>query len=198
MLPDIRQSEFQFSVPQFNLGQGEIDDFINELKGFHEQFADCFHRSESRDHFYRYMAGQFSELERKSIEPIAFAIEGGQVRAMQRFVSDAPWDEDKIMLKYRNMIKDDLGHSSGAIIFDETGFVKKGNDSIGVSKQYCGTIGKVDNCQVGVFASYASPYGYAFIDKRLYIPEKWFTPEYKERRKKCKLPEELEFKTKGS
>ncbi len=196
MLPDIRQTDFQYSVPQFNLGQSEIDDFINELKGFHEQFADCFQRSESRDHFYRYMAGQFSELERKSIEPIAFAIQGGQVRAMQRFVSDAPWDEEKIMIKYRNMVNDDLGHPSGAIIFDETGFVKKGKDSIGVSKQYCGTIGKVDNCQVGVFASYVSPYGYAMIDKRLFIPEKWFLPEYKERREKCKLPEDIEFKSK--
>lgn len=196
MLPEIRQSDFQYSVPQFNLVQSDIDDFMNELKGFHEQFADCFQRSESRDHFYRYMAGQFSELERKSIEPIAFAIEGGQVRAMQRFVSDARWDEEQIMIKYRNMVKDDLGHPSGAIIFDETGFVKKGKESIGVSKQYCGTIGKVDNCQVGVFASYVSPYGYSLIDKRLFIPEKWFLPEYKERREKCKLPEDVEFKSK--
>lgn len=196
MLPDSRQSDFQYSIPEFNLGQSEIDDFMNELKGFHEQFADCFLRSESREHFFRYMAGQFSELERKSIEPIAFSVEGGQVRAMQRFISDAPWDEDNIMIKYRNMVKDDLGHPSGAIIFDETGFVKKGKDSIGVSKQYCGTIGKVDNCQVGVFASYASPYGYALIDKRLYIPQEWFAPEYEERREKCKLPEDIAFKTK--
>src|SRR6056297_3328114 len=126
MLPDIRQSDFEYSVPEFNLGQNEIDNFINELKGFHEQFADCFMRSESREHFFRYMAGQFSELERKSIEPIAFSVEGGQVRAMQRFVSDAPWDEENIMIKYRNMVNEDLGHSSGAVIFDETGFVKKG------------------------------------------------------------------------
>ena len=90
MLPDIRQSDGLYPVPEFNLGQGEIDDFPYELKGFHEQFADCFQRSESRDHFFRYMAGQFSELERKSIEPIAFAVEGGQVRAMQPFISDAP------------------------------------------------------------------------------------------------------------
>jgi SRSO17 transposase len=196
MLPDIRQSDSQYPVPEFNLGQGEIDDFLDELKGFHEQFADCFQRSESRDHFFRYMAGQFSELERKSIEPIAFAVEGGQVRAMQRFVSDAPWDEEKIMDKYRNMVKEDLGDPSSAIVFDESGFVKKGKDSVGVSKQYCGTIGKVDNCQVGVFASYVSPHGYALIDKRLYVPKEWFSPEYEQRRGKCKLPENVEFKTK--
>jgi SRSO17 transposase len=69
------------------------------------------------------------------------------------------------------MVKDDLGHPSSAIIFDETGFVKKGKESIGASKQYCGTLGKVDNCQVGVFALYASPYGNALIDKRLYLPQ---------------------------
>jgi len=71
---------------------------MNELNGFHEQFADCFHRSESREHFFNYMAGQFSELERKSIEPIALAIKDGNVRAMQRFVSDAQWDDNKILL----------------------------------------------------------------------------------------------------
>jgi SRSO17 transposase len=82
------------------------------------------------------------------------------------------------------------------MIFDESGFVKKGDDSIGVAKQYCGTIGKVDNCQVGVFAGYVSEHGYALVDKRLFIPEKWFTDDYSGRRKKCKLPEDTAFKTK--
>ena len=71
----------------------DADEIMNELKGFHQQFENCFLRSESRDNFYRYMAGQFSQIERKSIEPIAIAIKGGKVRSMQRFVSDTPWDE---------------------------------------------------------------------------------------------------------
>ena len=100
------------------------------------------------------MVGQFSELERKSIEPIALALKDGNVRSLQRFVSDAPWDDDRIMSRYRSMVNDDLGSPDGALIFDESGFVKKGQDSVGVSRQYCGTIGKVDNCQVGVFAGY--------------------------------------------
>jgi hypothetical protein len=169
MLPEIRQSDYLYVVPKFELDRNDVSNLAHELKGFHENFADCFHRTESRDNFYRYMTGQFSPLERKSIEPIAFAIEGGKVRAMQRFVSDAPWDEDKIMSKYRSLVNDDLGHPDGAIIFDESGFVKKGDDSIGVARQYCGTIGKVDNCQVGVFAAYTSAHGYALIDKRLYF-----------------------------
>ena len=188
MLPDIRSDEHLYAVPKFDLGKGDIKNFINELKGFHEQFYDCFQRSESREHFLKYMAGQFSPLERKSIEPIALAVKDGNVRAMQRFVSDAPWDDVKIIRKYRSFVNEDLGSPDGALIFDETSFVKKGHDSIGVAKQYCGTIGKVENCQVGVFAAYASENGYAMVDKRLFIPEKWFSDDFLKRRKKCKLP----------
>ncbi len=196
MLPDIRQLDYKYAVPKFDLVRDDIPDLITELKGFHENFTDCFQRSESRDNFYRYMSGQLCHLERKSIEPIAFAIEGAKVRAMQRFVSDAPWDEDKIMSKYRSLLNDDIGHPDGAIIFDESGFAKKGDDSIGVARQYSGNIGKVDNCQVGVFAAYTSPHGYSLIDKRLYVPEHWFSDEYSERREKCLLPPEIKFQTK--
>ena len=196
MLPDIRQSDYQYAVPRFDLDRNDVVDIMSELKGFHENFSDCFQRTESRDNFYRYMSGQLCHLERKSIEPIAFAIEGGKVRAMQRFVSDAPWDEDKIMYKYRSLVNDDIGHPDGAVIFDESGFAKKGDDSIGVARQYSGNLGKVDNCQVGVFAAYTSPYGYSLIDKRLYIPEHWFSDDYSEKREKCLLPPKVKFQTK--
>jgi SRSO17 transposase len=178
------------------LGRDDIAGFIHELRGFHEQFADCFVRSESREHFFNYMAGQFSELERKSIEPIALALKDGNIRALQRFVSDAPWDDDRIMSKYRSLVSDDLGSPDGALVFDESGFVKKGQNSVGVARQYCGTIGKVDNCQVGVFAGYVSEHGYALVDKRLFIPEKWFGDDYVERRTKCNLPAEIGFQSK--
>jgi len=196
MLPDIRQSDYLYPVPKFDLNQDDVEGFTQELKGFHEQFDDCFLRSESRDNFLRYMMGQFSQIERKSIEPIAIAMEGGKVRAMQRFVSDAPWDDGKLMYKYRNLFADDMGHPDGVVIFDESGFIKKGDDSIGVGRQYCGTAGKVDNCQVGVFSAYASPHGYGLIDKQLYIPEHWFDDDHEERRSKCKLPENVIFRTK--
>ena len=196
MLPACRKNDNLYPVPMFNLTTDDIEDFTNELVEYHSLFRDCFKRSESRDHFYKYMCGQFSELERKSIEPIALNVQDGNIRAMQRFISDAPWDDDKIMAKYRSLVASDLGSPDGALIFDESGFAKKGNDSIGVAKQYCGNIGKVDNCQVGVFAAYASDAGYSLVDKRLFIPEKWFNDEFEERRKKCKLPETTEFKTK--
>ncbi len=196
MLPEIRYDEYLYQVPKFDVNKNDIKEFANELRGFHQQFADCFNRSESREHFYNYMAGQFSDLERKSIEPIALAVKDGNVRAMQRFVSDSPWDDTNIGIKYRSMVNVDLGSPNGALIFDESGFVKKGDDSIGVARQYCGTIGKVDNCQVGVFAAYTSEQGYAIIDKRLYIPEKWHNDEYGIRREKCGLPKDATFRTK--
>jgi SRSO17 transposase len=196
MLPESRQTDYLYDVPKFELNRNDVLEFAEELKGFHENFTDCFQRSESRENFYLYMSGQFSQLERKSIEPIAIAMEGGKIRAMQRFVSDAPWDDENIEYKYRSLVNEDLGHSDGVIIFDESGFVKKGDDSIGVAKQYCGTVGKVENCQVGVFAAYASSQGYTLLDKRLYLPEQWFTKDYSEKRGKCKLPPDVKFETK--
>ena len=120
MLQATRHNEHLYEVPKIDLDSGDVKGFINELRGFHEQFYDCFQRSESREHFLNYMAGQFSPLERKSIEPIALAVEDGNVRAMQRFVSDAPWDDNNINAKYRSYVNDDLGSPDGAMIFDET------------------------------------------------------------------------------
>ena len=196
MLPQIRADEAMLSIPKFDIQKGDIKGFISELRSFHEVFSCCFARSELREHFFRYMVGQLGQLERKSIEPIALAVEGGKIRAMQRFISDAIWDDDGILNKYRSLVNEDLGDENGVLIFDESGFVKKGKDSIGVSKQYCGNVGKVENCQVGVFAAYASPHGYALVDKRLYIPEKWFGDAHRDRRKKCELPEEVQFQSK--
>lgn len=196
MLPRCRTEGDPYAVPMFDLSKGVLGDFMNELRGFHEQFRDCFSRSEPRENFFRYMVGQFCELERKSIEPIALAVEDADVRCLQRFVSEVWWDEVKIFEKYRSMVSEDMGDAAGVLIFDESSFPKKGEDSVGVARQYCGALGKVDNCQVGVFMAYASPHGYALLDKRLFIPEKWFTEAYADRRKKCELPAGVRFKSK--
>jgi SRSO17 transposase len=196
MLPMCRTEGDPYAVPKFDLSKKELGDFVNELRGFHEEFRDCFGRSEPRENFFRYMVGQFSELERKSIEPIALAVEDADVRCLQRFVSEVTWDEEEMREKYRSMVEEDMGDPEGVLIFDESGFPKKGEDSVGVARQYCGTLGKVENCQVGVFMAYASPYGYALLDKRLFIPEKWFEEAYAQRRKKCGLPPTVQFRTK--
>jgi hypothetical protein len=112
-------------------------------------FRDCFSRQEPRDNFFQYMVGQLSQVERKSIEPIALSVKDAKVRAMQFFVSDVAWEDEDLVSIYRSMIGEDMGDPNGALIFDESGFVKKGNDSAGVARQSCGNIGKVESCQVG-------------------------------------------------
>ena len=101
-----------------------------------------------------------------------------------------------MIAKYRSLVNGGLGSTDGALIFDESGFVKKGKDSTGAARQYCGNLGKTDNCQTGVFAACVSEHGYALADKRLFIPEKWFNDDYSERRIKCKLPADTVFQTK--
>jgi SRSO17 transposase len=196
MLPGNRTEGEVFSIPQFSLAQGDVEGFLHELRGFHEAFRDCFARREPREQFFGYMVGQFSALERKSIEPMALQVAGGNVRAMQRLISDVVWDEAQMRRTYHHLLTEDLGDGEGVLIFDESGFPKKGRESVGVARQYCGTLGKVENCQVGVFAAYASRQGYAFVDKRLFLPELWFTEAYAARRTKCKVPDDLTFHTK--
>lgn len=197
MLPASRRDDHLYAVPRLEIEQKDFEAFEEELREFHAQFHDCFQRSETRENIFQYMAGQFSALERKSVEPIALHIENASVRSMQRAISDAEWDEEKILARYHGMVAEDMGEPDGVLIFDESAFVKKGSDSAGVGRQYCGRLGKVENCQVGVFAAYASDAGYALIDRRLYVPEKWFTEEYALRRRKCQVPEDLTFKTKA-
>ncbi len=196
MLPTCRTEGDPYSVPKFEVVAQDVEDFSDELRAFHHNFADCFSRSEPRENFFRYMTGQFSDLERKSIEPMALYIEGGNVRALQRFVSDVVWDQKLALTKYHQMVNEDMGDSQAALMFDETSFPKKGDESVGVARQYCGPSGKIDNCQVGVFAAYASPHGYALLDKRLFIPQRWFSGQYREKMGKCEVPNGISFRTK--
>jgi SRSO17 transposase len=196
MLPQFRTDFDPYQIPKLEIEREDFDDFLEELKTFHGHFQDCLTRKEVRENFFEYMAGQFSNLERKSIEPIALAVSSRSVRAMQRTVSELCWDEGKMLTTYHRLFNEDIGEADGILIFDESGFVKKGKESAGVARQYCGAAGKVENCQVGVFAAYASRKGYGLLDARLYLPRSWFSDDYKKRRAKCRIPEELTFKTK--
>jgi SRSO17 transposase len=196
MLPACRTTDEGFAIPPFDVVPRDVEGFLEELWAFQSAFHACFARSEPRAHFFDYMVGQFSTLERKSIEPMALQVEGGTIRGMQRFISDVQWDEEQMQLTYHQLVADELGEPDGVLMFDETGFVKKGRDSAGVARQYCGTIGKVETCQIGVFAGYASRQGYALVDKRLFLPEIWFSDAYAPRRTSCKIPQELTFQSK--
>jgi SRSO17 transposase len=196
MLPACRTAGDGFTIPKFTLDPSDVEGFMDELHGFHTAFRDCFARSEPRDHFFHYMVGQFSDLDRKSIEPMALQVEGGNVRAMQRGISEAVWDDGQMLRTYHRLVDADMGDPEGVMIFDESGFPKKGRDSVGVARQYCGTLGKVDNCQVGVFAAYASRHGYALVDKQLFLPAPWCTDAYTRRRIRCQVPDDRGFQTK--
>ena len=196
MLPDCRTAGKGFAIPTFDLTPPDVEGLLEELWEFQSAFHDCFARSEARAHFFDYMVGQLSPLERKSIEPMALRVDGGTVRGLQRFISDVSWDEEQMEWNYRQLVAEEMGDPDGVLMFDETGFVKKGTESVGVARQYCGTLGKVENCQVGVFAGYASRQGYALVDKRLFLPEAWFTEAYAIRRRQCNVPTELTFQSK--
>jgi SRSO17 transposase len=196
MLAACRTDGDGFAIPTFDLVPSDVEGFMEELWEFQSAFHDCFARSEPRAHFFDYMVGQCSQLARKSIEPMALHVEGGTIRGMQRFISDVHWDEEQMRWNYHQLVAEELGDPEGVLMFDETGFVKKGNDSVGVARQYCGTLGKVENCQVGVFAGYATRQGYALVDKRLFLPEAWWTDAYAARRTKCSVPQGLTFQSK--
>src|SRR6266436_8386381 len=196
MLPIGRTEGEGFAIPTFDVVPSDVEGFMDALWEFQSAFHYCFARCEPRAHFFDYMVGQFSTLERKSIEPMALQVEGGTIRGMQRFISDSVWDEEQMVWNYHQLVAAEMGDPDGVLMFDESGFVKKGTDSVGVARQYCGTLGKVENCQVGVFAAYASRRGYALVDKRLFMPETWFGEDYAERRHTCQVPEELRFHTK--
>jgi SRSO17 transposase len=174
----------------------QVEGFMDALWEFQSAFHDCFTRSEPRAQCFDYMVGQLSQLERKSIEPMALHVEAGTIRGLQRFISDVRWEEEQMLWNYHQLVAEAMGEPDGLLRFDETGFVKKGKDSVGVARQYCGPLGKVENCQVGVFAGYASRQDYALVDKRVFLPGVWFTEAYAARRAKCKVPPEATFQSK--
>jgi SRSO17 transposase len=196
MLPECRIVDETFAIPTFDVTPRDVEGFAEELWEFQATFHDCFARSEPRAYFFDYMVGQLSQLERKSIEPMALHVEGGTIRGMQRFLSDVVWDEEQMLWNYHQLVAEEMGDPDGVLLFDETGFIKKGKDSVGVARQYCGPLGKVENCQVGVFAGYASRHGYALVDTRLFLPEVWWTDPYAARRVRCNVPDELTFQSK--
>src|SRR5262249_44549091 len=196
MLPESRTPDETFAIPRFELTPRDVEGFLDDLQTFHDHFRSCFARSEPRGPFCNYMVGQCSELERQAIEPMALEVAGGNVRGMQRFISDNIWDEDKRRQTYHGLVAAEMGEPAGVLLVEESGFVKKGKESVGVARQYCGSLGKVGHCQVGVVAAFGSRHGYALGDKRLFMPATWFGEDDAERRHQGQVPAELRLHTK--
>ena len=170
----------------------------DELLAFHRQFQAMFKRREQRIWSLRYLCGQLADLERKTIEPMILAQIGADpnaIRGMQQFIGRGAWDSTPLMIHAQSLVSRWFGEDDGVVIVDGSGFPKEGRHSVGVARQYCGHLGKIANCQEGVFLVYASRHGYAFLDERLYMPEEWFRDESRKRWKACEIPETVVFHT---
>jgi SRSO17 transposase len=164
-----------------------------ELTAFLSQFDDCFSRSGSRQNLRTYVAGQLSNLPRKSIEPIALAAEV-QPRTLQSFLSVLPWDHRRLRDKLQWIVADEHAHPSAIGIVDDSGNPKKGDHTAGVQWQWCGNTGKTDNCVVGVHIAYAADDFQCLLDSDLYLPKEWANDPV--RRKKAGIPDEVVYRKK--
>jgi SRSO17 transposase len=188
--------EIDETPPLLDLTPEEIEALADELVDYHSEFAHLYYRTEQAHWAHKYLQGLMLPIERKSIQPMALALEGGNVQAMQQFIGQGRWRDHKLVHKHWQLVDETLGEEDGVYIVDESGFPKKGQHSVGVARQWCGALGKVDNCQVGVFGAYASRQGYTLVDQRLYLPVEWFDQDHEARWQKCGIPEETIFQTK--
>jgi len=155
--------------PGDNLAPGDIEDLAAELVAYHAHFALLFRRAEQRHWARQYLAGQLLDLERKSIEPMALALAGGNVQALQQFIGVGAWDDEAILQRHQELVAETLGDpATGVLIIAGCDFPKQGRESVGVARQWCGAQGKIAHCQAGVVACYASARGYTLVDRRLY------------------------------
>ncbi len=154
-----------------------------------------FRRAEVRKRVGRYLQGLLASVERKNGWQMAEELGEANAHGVQRLLEEADWDEEAVRDELRTYVIEQLGEPAGILVVDETGFVKKGKKSAGVARQYSGTAGRRENSQVGVFLSYASSKGAAFIDRALYLPEEW--TQDRVRCREAGIPDEVEFATKG-
>ena len=165
----------------------------DRLAGFIARYLPLFARKEQEQHAVVVVQGRLSNLERKTSEPIAY-LAGQERKPVQNFVGAGAWDDETIMSEQRRHAAEELGDAEAVLVLDPSSFAKKGTESCGVGRQWCGRLGKVDNCQVGVFWGYASAKGRALVDRRLYLPQDW--AQDRKRRKKCHVPKEIVFQEK--
>src|SRR4051795_4366889 len=171
----------------------EVGGWRAELDGLLDRFGRLFVRAEPREQAGRYLEGLLGPVERKNGWQLAGAIGDARPWGTQRGLSHLLWDEEAGRDPWREHAGQGPGAEDAVLVVDESGFVKKGRHSAGVARQYCGTVGKVENCQVGVFLAYGSRRGHALIDRRLYLPEAWAGDAG--RRRAAKVPEDIPFLT---
>src|SRR5829696_7105994 len=156
-----------------------VDAWAGELDRVHARVAGRFGRSEPRARARKYVAGLVAGLERKNGWTLAEHAGAVCPDGMQRLLRRADWDVEGVREDLRDSVVEHLGDREGVLIVDDTGFVKKGTRSAGVQRQYSGTAGRIENCQIGTFLAYRSARGHALIDRELYLPQSWTTDRHR-------------------
>ena len=163
----------------------------DRLTRFLGRYLPRFRRPEQRHNATLVLRGLLSGLQRKTCEPIA--VEAGVHRKpIQFLVGAGKWDDEAVMAEIRRHVVEELGDDQAVLILDASTFPKSGADSCGVGRQWCGRLGKQENCQRGIFLAYAAPGGYAPLDRQLYLPEGWASDDA--RRARCHVPEDVTFR----
>jgi SRSO17 transposase len=170
----------------------QLQGMLARLERFVEPFAACLVRSKQRTLAQRYVAGLTSQVERKNVESIAYHHDQDR-QMLQKFIGQYTWDHRPLVGELVRQVSAALGRADGVLVFDPSAFAKKGTESVGVQRQWCGRLGKIDNCQVGVFLAYVSAEEQALVDTRLYLPKSW--ARSKTRRVKAGVPAEVKFRT---
>jgi len=177
-----------------DIGVGEVVDWAEGFSQVEDLLAPRFGRSEPRARATGYVQSLMAPLERKNGWTISEASGARSPDSVQWLLSGADWDPDLLRDDLRDWVVDQLGDPGGVLIVDDTGFLKKGTKSAGVQRQYCGTAGRIENCQIGVFLAYATPAGRTLLDRELYLPKSW--TEDRERCTEAGVPPTVGFATK--
>ena len=165
------------------------------MKKYMKLFKPAYKRVEQIQKSLTYLHGLLGNTIRKNVEQMALG-QKEKVRSLQYFVGQSQWETAPVIAIHQGLIGESLGEADGVVLIDESSAVKQGTELVGVAAQYCGSVGKIANGQVGVYLGYASRKGYSLIEGRLFMPEKWLAEEHAEQREACGVPEDLEFKTK--
>jgi SRSO17 transposase len=182
-------------APKCNLSQEDVERFLDELTNYMDCFTPAFQRVEPVTRSKTYVRGLLGNAARKNVEQLALSL-GEKVRSLQYFVGQSPWAAEPVIAIHQRLISETLGEADGVALIDESSVVKQGHESVGVAAQYCGSVGKIANGQVGVYLGYASRKGYSLIEGQLFMPDEWFEDEHAQRRRACGVPEDLVFQTK--
>ena len=172
----------------------EVEEWAAGLEELHARIAPRFARSEPRERALAYVRGLLAPLEKKNSWTLAERAGESIPDGMQRLLMSADWDADAVRDDVRDYVLEQLADPAGVLVVDETGFLKKGTKSAGVARQYSGTAGRIENCQIGVFLGYATGAGRTFLDRELYLPKAW--TEDRDRCREAGIGDQVEFATK--